>query len=60
VYKGSGEGGAMSESDLKKLLAHFKESRKDNNTPEKARALLQNEGILDDSGKLAETFREEL
>lgn len=50
----------MSESDLKKLLAHFKESRKDNNTPEKARALLQNEGILDDSGKLAETFREEL
>ncbi len=48
----------MSESDLKKLLAHFEKSRTDNNTPEKARALLQQEGILDASGKLAEAFRE--
>lgn len=49
----------MSESDLKKLLAHFEKSRRENDTPEKARALLQEEGILDASGKLAKEFREE-
>jgi len=48
----------MSESDLKKLLVHFEKSRIENDTPEKARALLQEEGILDASGKLAEVFRE--
>jgi hypothetical protein len=53
-----GEGEYMSESDLKKLLAHFEKSRMENDTPEKARALLQKEGILDASGKLAKAFRE--
>jgi hypothetical protein len=48
----------MSESDLQKLLVHFEKSRAENDTPEKARALLQEEGILDASGKLAEAFRE--
>jgi hypothetical protein len=54
-----GKGGTrMSEADLKKLLDHFEKSRVENDTPEKARALLQKEGILDASGKLAEPFRE--
>jgi hypothetical protein len=48
----------MSEADLKTLLAHFEKSRAENNTPDKARAVLQEEGILDASGKLSETFRE--
>jgi len=48
----------MSESDLKTLLAHFEKSRMENDTPEKVRDLLQKEGILDASGKLAEPFRE--
>lgn len=49
----------MSEADLKKLLEYFEKSQLENNTPEKARALLQGEGILDGTGKLAKTFRED-
>ncbi len=49
----------MSEADYKKLMARFAEIRSEYNTPAKATALLQSEGIVDQSGRTAPHFRDE-
>lgn len=49
----------MSEADYKKLMARFAEIRTECNTPAKATALLQSEGIVDQSGRTAPHFRDE-
>ncbi len=49
----------MSEADYKKLMARFAEIRSECNTPAKATALLQSEGIVDQSGRTAPHFRDE-
>ncbi len=42
----------MSESDLKMLMAEFERLDRECDTPEKAVAQLQKEGLLDANGKL--------
>ncbi len=42
----------MTQADLKMLKAEFARIRIECNTPEKARAQLQKEGLLDENGEL--------
>ncbi len=49
----------MSEADLQKLRNRFEQIRLECNIPEKATALLQREGILDENGEPAERYRED-
>jgi hypothetical protein len=48
----------MSEQDLKLLTAHFEQLRRDCDTPQKAIAQLQSEGLLDECGQTASLYRE--
>lgn len=48
----------MSESDLKKLREYFQKIQNEYNTPEKATALLQKEGLIDENGEPSLPFRE--
>ncbi len=47
----------MSEEDLKMMKEYFAKLRRECNTPEKATAQLQSEGILDENGELAPMYR---
>ena len=49
----------MSDADYKKLMDRFAEIRSECNTAAKATALLQSEGIVDQSGRTAPHFRDE-
>jgi hypothetical protein len=48
---------AMSPEDLKMMIEYFDKLRIECNTPEKARAQLQLEGILDENGEYTERYR---
>lgn len=48
----------MSESDLKKLKEYFQKIQREYDTPEKATALLQREGLIDENGEPSLPFRE--
>lgn len=48
----------MSESTYKMLLAALERDVRECDTPEKARLLLQGEGLLDETGRLAPMYRE--
>lgn len=48
----------MSESDLKKLREYFQKIQREYDTPEKATALLQREGLIDENGEPSLPFRE--
>ena len=48
----------MSEADFKKLMNRFDQIRIECHTPEKATALLQRQGILDENGEPSERYRE--
>jgi hypothetical protein len=48
----------MSDSDLEDFLANIKRLRHEiGDSPEKARLLLQEEGVLDEQGELTEFYR---
>lgn len=46
----------MSEADLKMLKDHFEHLRLECDTPEKAAAQLQSEGLLDENGHTAPRY----
>jgi hypothetical protein len=46
----------MSESDLKMMKAYFEKLRQECNTPEKALAQLQKEGLVDQDGNPAPMY----
>ena len=48
----------MSEEDLKRLEARFERLRIECDTPEKAIAQLQKEGLLDENGEIAAPYRD--
>ena len=48
----------MGEKELEKLREYFQRVRREYDTPEKATALLQKEGIIDETGEPATPFRE--
>jgi hypothetical protein len=48
----------MSESDFKKLMDQFHRLETECNTPEKATAQLQKEGLVDETGRIAPPFRD--
>lgn len=48
----------MEEKDLKKLRDYFQRIQNEYDTPEKATALLQKEGLVDESGEPSLPFRE--
>jgi hypothetical protein len=48
----------MSDSDLKLLTDHFERLRRECDSPGKAIAQLQSEGLLDQSGRTAAQYRE--
>ena len=47
----------MSEEDLKMITDYIEKLRVECNTPEKAIAQLQSEGLLDENGELPERYR---
>lgn len=47
----------MSESDYKMLAEEFAQLRRDCDTPQKAIAQLQSEGLLDENGRTAAPYR---
>ncbi|MBS1813607.1 MAG: hypothetical protein JSS87_01895 [Acidobacteria bacterium] len=48
----------MSENDLRMLMEQFDRLRVECDTPEKASAQLQKEGLLDEKGQIATPYRE--
>lgn len=48
----------MGENDLKKLREYFLRIHDEYDTPEKATALLQKEGLIDENGEPSLPFRE--
>ena len=48
----------MSESDFRKLIGQFDRLETECDTPEKATAQLQKEGLVDEAGRTAQPFRD--
>jgi len=49
----------MNEEDYQAFLAGLKQFHEQNSTPEAARKILQEEGVLTEDGELAEFYRRE-
>jgi hypothetical protein len=49
----------MNEEDFQAFLAALKKFNAEHSTPEAARKVLQEEGVLDENGELAEFYRRE-
>ncbi len=47
----------MSEADFQMILAEAERLMRECNTPEKAKAQLQQEGLLDENGEIAALYR---